>query len=72
MSRSRSSIEPNRVVLTLDEAASCLGVHRQSVRAAIERGELRAVRMGRRWLVPVAAIERLLDGEHVAPGGNAS
>jgi len=48
--------------LTIAEAAARLGIHRQTVRAAIERGDLHAVRVGRRWLVPVAAIDELLEG----------
>ena len=51
-----------RQVLTIAEAASRLGIHRQTLRAAIERGDLRAVRVGRRWLVPLAAIDELLEG----------
>ena len=55
-----SSDEP--IVLTITEAAARLGIHRQTLRAAIERGDLRAVRVGRRWLIPVAAIDELLGG----------
>ena len=51
------------VTLSIAEAASRLGIHRQTLRAAIERGDLRAVRIGRRWLVPVAAIDELLEGD---------
>lgn len=51
-----------RLVLTIAEAAARLGIHRQTLRAAIERGDLRAVRVGRRWLIPVAAIDELLGG----------
>ncbi len=50
------------LVFTLAEAAARLGIHRQTLRAAIERGDLRAVRIGRRWLIPVEAIEELLGG----------
>ncbi len=49
-------------VYTIAEAAARLGIHRQTLRAAIERGDVRAVRIGRRWLVPVAAIDELLGG----------
>jgi excisionase family DNA binding protein len=48
--------------LTIADAAALLGIHRQTLRAAIERGDLRAIRIGRRWLVPVAAINELLEG----------
>lgn len=50
------------MVLTIAEAAARLGIHRQTLRAAIERGDVRAVRIGRRWLVPVTAIDELLGG----------
>ncbi len=49
-------------IYTIVEAAARLGIHRQTLRAAIERGDVRAVRIGRRWLVPVAAIDELLEG----------
>jgi excisionase family DNA binding protein len=54
-----------RLVLSLAEAAARLGLHRQSLRAAIDRGDLRAVRVGRKWLVPVDAIDELLTGRRV-------
>ena len=38
-----------------------LGLHRQTLAAAIRRGELPAVRLGRKVLIPSAAIERFLD-----------
>jgi len=45
-------------VLTVDETADRLGgIHPQTVRAMIKRGELRAIRAGRRVLVPIRAIE---------------
>jgi excisionase family DNA binding protein len=49
--------------LSLAEAAFVLGVHRLTLRAAIERGEIRAVRVGRRWLVPRSAIADFLGGQ---------
>lgn len=51
--------------VTLIEAAQRLGVHRGTLRAAIERGEIPAARIGRRWLVPVAVLDRLLADPHV-------
>lgn len=50
-----------RQALTIGEAAQRLGVHRETLRAAIERGEVPAARLGRRWLVPVAALDELLS-----------
>lgn len=55
------------IVLSIAEAAARLGIHRQTLRAAIERGDLRAVRIGRRWLVPIAAIDELLEGHRARP-----
>lgn len=57
--------------LTIGEAARRLGVHRETLRAAIERGDIPAARLGRRWLVPVAAIEELLAGRPPSESGRA-
>jgi excisionase family DNA binding protein len=46
--------------LTVEEAASALGVSRGSAYAAVRDGSIPAVRIGRRWVVPVAALEELL------------
>jgi excisionase family DNA binding protein len=46
--------------LTIGEAAHRLGVHRATLRAAIDRGEVPAARIGRRWLVPIAVLDRIL------------
>ena len=46
--------------LSVNETAERLGVHPQTVRAMIKRGDLRAVRAGRRLLVPVRAIDEYL------------
>lgn len=42
------------------EAAKLLGLHENSVSNAIRRGELRAVRLGTRVLIPRGELERLL------------
>ena len=47
-------------VLTPVEAARLLRLGRNSVYDAIARGEVPAVRVGRRLLVPKAALQRLL------------
>lgn len=48
-------------VLTVHEAARYLGVGRNSAYDAARRGEIPTVRIGRRLLVPRAALERLLS-----------
>jgi len=45
------------------ETAAMLGVSPNHVLRAIKRGELRAVRLGQRWLIPQDAIDALLAGE---------
>lgn len=62
----------DRQTLTVGEVATILGIGRNSAYQAIARGELPALRLGRRLLVPRAALERhLAEGgaaEHAAPG----
>jgi excisionase family DNA binding protein len=50
-----------RLTFTVPEAARLLGIARGSAYAAIQRGELNAVRIGKRLLVPRAALQRLLE-----------
>ena len=44
------------------EAGKVLGLGRNSTYAAAQRGDLRIIRIGRRLLVPIAEIDRLLKG----------
>lgn len=48
------------IVLTVEEAAKRLKISRPSAYLAIERGEIPVIKIGRRILVPVAALERML------------
>jgi len=48
-------------VLTVSETAALLRMNRNSVYRALHRGELPSVKVGRRLLVPRAALERLLE-----------
>ena len=50
-----------KLTLTVDEAARILGVGRNSAYQAIARGELPVIRVGKRLLVPKAALEKLLN-----------
>jgi excisionase family DNA binding protein len=54
-----------KLTKTVDEAAIELGVHHLTLRKAIARGEVRAVRIGRRILIPVSELERLLEGREL-------
>lgn len=65
---------PNEVVrseirkqtMTVSEAANALGVGRSAAYEAARTGEIPTIRIGRRVLVPVAALEALLHGQTVA------
>jgi len=50
----------DRQTFTVEEAAALLGIGRNSAYQAIASGELPVVRIGRRLLVPRAALERFL------------
>lgn len=49
-------------VMTVDEVAKLLRVSRNAAYEAVARKEIPSVRIGRRILVPRAALERLLEG----------
>jgi excisionase family DNA binding protein len=57
-----------RLTYTLTEAAARLGISRALAYEAAHRGELPVRRIGRRLLVPRAALARLLDQDDTAPG----
>ncbi len=57
------SYQMTGLTLTVPEAAKRLGVGRNTLYAAIQRGEVPSIRIGRRTLVPVAALERFLSGD---------
>ncbi|MCZ7525754.1 MAG: helix-turn-helix domain-containing protein [Acidimicrobiia bacterium] len=47
-------------VLPVEEAGRYLGLGRSAAYAAVARGEIPALRIGRRVVVPTAALRRLL------------
>lgn len=49
-----------RWTMTVDEAAKCLGVSRTLAYEMVHRGELPSLKLGRRIVVPVPALERML------------
>ena len=49
-----------RVVFTVEEAAQLLGISRSFAYEAVQRGEIPSMRIGKRILVPKAALARLL------------
>jgi excisionase family DNA binding protein len=57
-------------VLTVEETAQVLRLSRQSAYEAVKAGDIPAIRVGRRLLVPRAALNRLLAGDQL--GANSS
>ena len=55
-----------RRTFTVEEAAAQLGLCRNTGYAMAKNGSLPTLRMGRRLLVPKAALDRLLDGPPAA------
>ena len=54
------STSGDRLTLTVEEAAASLGISRASAYEAVRRGDIPAIRIGRRILVPRVALERFL------------
>jgi excisionase family DNA binding protein len=50
-----------RLTLTVGEASQVLGVSRSSAYELVRRGELPSMRLGRRIVIPVRALDALLD-----------
>lgn len=57
-------MDAKKQTLTVDEAARYLGIGRNSAYAAIARDEIPVIRIGKRLLVPKAALEKMLSGDH--------
>lgn len=55
-----------RATLTVPEAAQVLGIGRDAAYRAVARDEIPHLRVGRRILVPVAALERMLGVDNPA------
>lgn len=53
---------PRRQTYTVEEAGALLGLGRNSAFKAVRDGNIPAIRIGRRLLVPRVAIERMLSG----------
>jgi len=48
---------------SVPEAAELLGIGRNAAYEAVRRGQIPAIRVGRRWLVPVLALDQLLRAQ---------
>lgn len=56
-----------RRTYTVAEAALLIGVSRSTAYELVARGELRAIRLGRRWVVPVSTVAEIVGDEIQAP-----
>ena len=63
--RAAGAIAPvaERLTLTVEEAATLLGISRAFAYEAVGRGEIPSIRIGRRILVPKAGVNRLVGAE---------
>lgn len=52
-----------KLCISVPEAARLLGLGRNSVYEAVRRGEVPAVRVGRRLVVPIRALEEWLESQ---------
>ena len=57
----KGRMEDKRKTLTITEAAKILGIGRNQAYEAARRGEIPTIKIGRRILVPLAALERKLQ-----------
>ena len=57
-----------RRVLSIEEAGRLLGLSRAAAYAHAKAGTIPVIRLGRRVLVPKAALERLLEGPAPSQG----
>jgi len=71
---SGESGDTRRLAVSIEEAAAMLGISRTLAYELVHRRELRAIRLGRRLVVPLVALEELvgLEGEISATEGATS
>lgn len=50
------------ITASINDTAKALGLGRTSVYALIKEGRLEAIKLGRRTLIKVASIRKLIDG----------
>lgn len=49
-----------KLAVTISEARKLTGIGRNSLFKLVQTGEIRAKRIGKKWLIPVAELERWL------------
>lgn len=61
-------MEQDRLTLSIEEAASLLGISRALAYDLVRRGELPRLRLGRRVVVPRKALENFIEGSRPVAG----
>jgi len=61
-----STLSHDRATTTVTDAARVLGISRNGAYAAVARGDIPSVRIGKRILVPTARLRELLEGGSAA------
>ena len=57
------ALSPDRAVISVEEAGAVLGISRSTAYECVKRGEIPSIRLGRRVVVPVAEVRRMLGIE---------
>lgn len=57
-----------RLTLTVEECAHLLGIGRQLAYEKVRTGEIPALRIGRRLIIPRKSLDRLLEQSQTCPG----
>jgi excisionase family DNA binding protein len=60
-------MDTEKRVLTVEELARELGISRNLAYKQVREGKIFSIKCGDRYLIPVAALEKLLSGESQAP-----
>ena len=55
-----AAVPPERIAYTIEQAAEAVGLARNTIRDAVSRGELRAVKRCGRWLIKRDSLLRWL------------
>lgn len=63
MENEQETSKPTRRVVTVGEAAEILQISKGAAYQAAKAKEIPTIRIGRRLLVPLAALERMLVGD---------
>jgi excisionase family DNA binding protein len=56
-----ATMRPQHLTITVEEASEALGISRSLAYELVRRGEIPSLRLGRRIVVPVRALEDLVE-----------